>query len=273
MFSGPDGVLAIYQRSKKPRDHLWNAWVCRPVAAVLVYLLRATPITPNQITFLSLFTSLAGNAALLLVGGAAGPLLAALLVELAFILDCVDGQLARIRGTASPVGGYLDFFMDEVKAVALVAAVAGHLAQRAHGAESGPLGASALQWMALGLAGAVLVATGVSLTTFMRRAEYVTYVQRRRGQPVVPPPSDPGEVAHVAPPPRRSLVGRLVGMAEWGGRAVVHYPQWLWIPALLDRMEWFLVPYLCAHALYLGRSGLMVLWNLGGSGGDAARAS
>lgn len=264
MFSGPDGVLTIYQRSKKPRDHLWNARVCRPVAAVLVYLLRGTPVTPNQVTFLSLFTALAANAVLLGVRGAVGPILAALLVELAFILDCVDGQLARIRGTASPVGGYLDFFMDEVKAVALVASVAGHLALRALTNDpTGPLGWSALAWLAVGLAGAVVVATGVSLTTFMRRPEYVTHVQRRRGQPIVPPPSDPGEVAHSAPPPRNSLPGRLVGLAEWGGRAVVHYPQWLWIPALFDRMEWFLLPYLAAHALYLGRSGLMVLWNLG----------
>ena len=174
MFSGPDGVFAIYQRSRKPTDHLWNERVCRPAAAVLVYLLRPTSITPNQVTFLSLFTALLGDAALLLWPGHAGLILAALLIELAFILDCVDGQLARIRGTASVVGGFLDFYMDEVKAVALVAACAGHLALRA-GTPT-----ETIRHLALGLCGAVVVACGVSLTTFMRRRPRASSAPRAR---------------------------------------------------------------------------------------------
>ena len=38
------------------------------------------------------------------------------------MLDCVDGQLARLRGTSSPIGAHLDFLMDELKAFLLVAA-------------------------------------------------------------------------------------------------------------------------------------------------------
>ena len=40
------------------------------------------------------------------------------------MLDCADGQLARLKGTSSPVGAHLDFLMDELKAFALVAAIA-----------------------------------------------------------------------------------------------------------------------------------------------------
>ena len=47
-------VVAIYRASKKKVDiNAFTEWICRPPAAVLVYLLRATPITPNQVTFLS----------------------------------------------------------------------------------------------------------------------------------------------------------------------------------------------------------------------------
>lgn len=235
------GIAEIYRRSKKPKDPFWNEWVSRPVAAVLVYALKDTRLTPNQITFLSLFVALSVDAVLLLWREYAGLVVAAVLLQLAFVLDCTDGQLARIRGTSSPLGGYLDFLMDEIKAVALVAAVAGRLAWQ------DPAGRDL--WMALGLGGVVVVSSGISLTTFMRRQEYVAATARSGGQ-------GQGE-GH------RSLLSRAVALAEWGGKFVVNYPGWFWGPALLGRIEYFLLPYLAANLLYLGRSGLMVLWRLG----------
>src|SRR5204863_2198561 len=41
----------IYRRTRKPNDILWNRFVARPLAAVLVVPLARTPITPNQVTF------------------------------------------------------------------------------------------------------------------------------------------------------------------------------------------------------------------------------
>src|SRR5262245_15213030 len=125
------GIWEIYLRSKKPRDPFWNEWVSRPMAAPLVYLLRHTPVTPNQITFASLFVALGAAVTLLLWREHWGLVTAALLVQAAFVLDCVDGQLARIRGTSSLVGGYLDFLMDEIKAFTLVAALGGRLGWQA----------------------------------------------------------------------------------------------------------------------------------------------
>ena len=48
------------------------------------------------------------------------------------MLDCADGQLARLKGTSSPVGAHLDFLMDELKAFVLVAAIAIRLWLPAH---------------------------------------------------------------------------------------------------------------------------------------------
>jgi hypothetical protein len=46
-------IAAIYRASKKKRDINWfTEWIARPPAAVVVYALRGTPITPNQVTFL-----------------------------------------------------------------------------------------------------------------------------------------------------------------------------------------------------------------------------
>jgi len=265
------GVVEIYRRSLKPQDLRFNNWACRPLAAVFVWLLFYVPITPNQITFLSLAVALLADAALLFCPGYTGLWSAALLLYLAFVLDCTDGQLARLRGQTSSVGSYLDFLMDEIKAVALIAAVAGRLAL-----DRSPLpGATALLgdsvdarllWLAVGLGGVVTAASGISITTFMRRPEYFQAVHGTQPEKV------PGFTAlrakdAPAPSPPPSLVKRLVllpiRVLEWLGKLTLHYPAWFYIPALLGHIEWFLLPYLAAHTMYLGRSGLIVLVRLG----------
>ncbi|MCS6914306.1 MAG: CDP-alcohol phosphatidyltransferase family protein [Myxococcales bacterium] len=241
------GIREIYLRTRKPQEPWWNQWVSRPMAAPLVALLLPTGVTPNQVTFASAAVALGADAVLLLWRGWHGLLVAALLVQLAFVLDCVDGQLARIRGTASAVGGLLDFLMDEIKAVCLVAAVAGRLAwQHLEGTGHG-FRWTAPTWFAIGLAGLAVVCCGISLTTLMRRPEYLQAVSA--GAPA--PSSRPG-------PWRRA-----VALLEWAGRTVLHYPGWFWLPAILDRIDLFLLPYLAAHLLHLGRAGLIVLWRLG----------
>jgi phosphatidylglycerophosphate synthase len=51
-------------------------------------------------------------------------LIALVLWQLAYSLDCADGQLARVTGTASPAGARLDILCDVALQIALVSAVA-----------------------------------------------------------------------------------------------------------------------------------------------------
>jgi hypothetical protein len=270
------GVVEIYRRSLKPQDLRFNNWACRPLAAVFVWLLFYVPITPNQITFLSLFVALLADAALLFCPGRTGLGAAALLLYLAFVLDCTDGQLARLRGQTSSVGSYLDFLMDEIKAVALIAAVAGRLALdqttvpglawlTAQLPTLSPLPAARLAWLGLGLVGVVIAASGISITTFMRRPEYFEAVHGKPAEKV--PGFTALRAAETTPAPPASPLKRLVMLPirtlEWLGKLTLHYPAWFYIPALLGQIEWFLLPYLAAHTLYLGRSALIVLVRLG----------
>jgi phosphatidylglycerophosphate synthase len=229
-----DAVRAVYRESKKARDNFWTEWCSRPPAAVLVWLLRPTAITPNQVTFASL--AVFGGAAGLLIGWPSYPglLVAALVIQLSYVLDCVDGQLARAKRIATPVGALLDFLMEEVKALLLVAAATVRL-----GAQSGDP-----RWLVVGVGGLVVVASGIALTTFMRRPEYLA---------ATAPPA--GAVA--APG------SKLIAAIEWGGKLVLHYPSHFWIFALLNRLDLLLGLYLAAHLLYLGRAGLTVLVKLG----------
>src|ERR1700760_2065740 len=81
-------IVAIYRASKKRRDINWfTEWVARPPAAVLVYALRSTPITPNQVTFLSAAVAAAACAMFALLPGHVWLIAAAVVFELSFVLD------------------------------------------------------------------------------------------------------------------------------------------------------------------------------------------
>jgi hypothetical protein len=53
-------VRDIYRQSKKKRDNFWTEWISRPPAALFVWALRNTPITPNQVSFVAISVAAAG---------------------------------------------------------------------------------------------------------------------------------------------------------------------------------------------------------------------
>jgi hypothetical protein len=251
-------IREVYRRTSKPRDILWNKLVARPLAAVLVAPLEHSAVTPNQITLASLVVFLAAAALMVISPGRQGLLLAVIVLELSYVLDCVDGQLARLRGTSSPVGAHLDFLMDELKAFLLVAAAGVRL-----WLWGGPAGPPADQrWLIEGLAALVAVASAISLTTFLRRPEYVA----ASGAAAPPSAGDYGggfDSSRPAAPARRSPIRRLVGAVEALGRFIVHYPSYLVFVAIADRLDVFLHVYLAVNAAYAARSLLGVTFKLG----------
>ncbi|HEY4395900.1 MAG TPA: CDP-alcohol phosphatidyltransferase family protein [Polyangia bacterium] len=235
-----NAVADAYRRTRKPKDIFWNKFVARPLAAVLIVPLARTPVTPNQITLLTLPVFLAG-AALIAFRPGWGALLGGVgILELSYVLDCADGQLARLKGTSSPVGAHLDFLMDELKAFTLVAAVAVRLWQPTHEA----------RWLLEGLGALVAVAGAISLTTFMRRPEYAAAT----GAAVNKGTGDYGEGFAAAAPVRRSPLA----LVEALGRFVVHYPSYLVYVAIADRIDLFLHAYLIMNAAYAARALLSI---------------
>ena len=79
----------------------------RRVSPYVTRALLPTRITANAVTGLMSVVGLAAAALTSLpsVAAAAG---AALLIQLQLLLDCSDGELARVRGESSPAGVYLD---------------------------------------------------------------------------------------------------------------------------------------------------------------------
>ena len=70
--------------------------------------------SPNQVTVLALCVGIAAAAAFA-TGERAGYIVGAALVYLSFVLDCVDGQLARYTRRYSKFGAYLDSVFDRSK--------------------------------------------------------------------------------------------------------------------------------------------------------------
>ena len=79
----------------------------RRVSPYLTRLLLPTPVSANQVTGLMTLVGLAA-AALTSLPSLAAAIGAALLIQLQLLLDCSDGELARVRGQSSPAGIYLD---------------------------------------------------------------------------------------------------------------------------------------------------------------------
>jgi phosphatidylglycerophosphate synthase len=241
-------VVDAYRRTQKPRDILWNRFVARPLAAVLLVPLARTRVTPNQVTFATLVVFVFGAAMMALCPGWGALVGSAAILELSYVLDCVDGQLARWKGLSSPVGAHLDFLMDEIKAFLLVAAVAVRLWRGAHAAA----------WLVEGLLGLVAVATAISLTTFVRRPEYAaaTGVAATHGA------GDYGEGFDAKPgTPARSPLALLLAL----GSFLAHYPSYILFVALANRLDLFLHVYAGLHAAQAARALLGVARKLGRS--------
>lgn len=73
-----------------------------------------TRITPNQITWGAFILGL-GSAVLFWLGDWRWLIAGAVVYHLSFILDCMDGKVARLTGQGSVFGAWLDFVFDRIR--------------------------------------------------------------------------------------------------------------------------------------------------------------
>ncbi len=231
-------IWKVYLETRKEKEQWWAKYATRPFAAAVLYLIRDTAITPNQVTLIAFLTSLVGAGVMVGWTTHVGLIVAVLIYQLAYIFDCVDGMLARYRKIASKIGHLLDFLLDEFKAIFLMAAVSARL----YFVHDDPI------YPVVGVFGVALVAVGLSLTTFTRRPEYP--------QPPAPPPS-------ADPPPPPSLVKRIVSIPITLLRYAINYPVYIVFLAIFDVIEAFFWIFVSVYALYVARTFLQVALKLG----------
>ena len=102
-------------RTYKPRDSWWTVVLVDPLAVRIVWLLAPFRwATPNFVTGVSFLFGIAAALAFL-DGSRPGLVLGALLFYFAFVLDCVDGKIARLKGNGSEVGKWAEFVLDRIR--------------------------------------------------------------------------------------------------------------------------------------------------------------
>jgi phosphatidylglycerophosphate synthase len=126
----------------KSHDSIVAVLFAGRVARLLVPAARRGEISPNQVTLASLALTLLA-AVLVAFGQRTAWIVAAILIQVGFVLDCLDGQLARATGKTSDFGRYLDSLSDLVKIFALVSAMTVSVVRAGAGPAACVLGALA----------------------------------------------------------------------------------------------------------------------------------
>jgi phosphatidylglycerophosphate synthase len=102
----------------------YTRWVNRRLARSAAALAHTLGLSPNAVTAVSAAVSAAGLVALIALP--AGPLtgvLVAALLAVGYLLDSADGQVARLSGTSSMAGEWLDHVVDAIRTPAIHLAV------------------------------------------------------------------------------------------------------------------------------------------------------
>lgn len=109
-----------YRRSLKlPEvEEIFDLYFYRPLAFAFVKAIYRTNITPNQLTVVSMLIGMMGGVCFGL-GHAAAVTVGALLYGLSIVLDCSDGQLARLKKNGTRLGRILDGLIDYVVSLAV----------------------------------------------------------------------------------------------------------------------------------------------------------
>ena len=84
-------------------ENIVDLYFYRPIGFRIARMLRHTGITPNMITFISIFVGAGAGWLFYFTNNFIYTLLGILLLVFANILDCVDGQLARLNGLAGDI--------------------------------------------------------------------------------------------------------------------------------------------------------------------------
>ncbi|MCC6233295.1 MAG: CDP-alcohol phosphatidyltransferase family protein [Verrucomicrobiales bacterium] len=133
----------LWASIRSSADGTVDRWFNRPVGRPLARLLIPTPVTPNMISVAATLLGLV-SAAMFAVGNPAWSVIAAVLFQGSAILDCVDGDVARVAFKESPLGKWLDLVGDQVVHIGVFLGITAGVMRSGGGAHMAWLGALAV---------------------------------------------------------------------------------------------------------------------------------
>jgi hypothetical protein len=205
-----DEERALLDSSVKSNDGFFTTYFVSPYSKYIARWAARRGLSPNAVTLISagVGTLAAGGFA---TGERAGLIAGAVLLQAAFTLDCVDGQLARYTRTFTKLGAWLDSIFDRTKEYLVFAGLA-----------IGASRAGEPVW--------TLAAAALALQTTRHTIDFSYPAVRRQhlalaAQPPLEEPLDgPPRVAAAGPRPPRSFRQRLLAAWKAGDRS----PRVVW---------------------------------------------
>ncbi len=118
-----DEEAELLRSAVKASDGFFTTFFVSPYSKYLARWCARRGLTPNQVTVFSVLMGFVA-AACFATGERWGLVTGAVLLQLAFTFDCVDGQLARYTRRFSKFGAWLDSIFDRTKEYAVFAGLA-----------------------------------------------------------------------------------------------------------------------------------------------------
>ncbi len=118
-----DEDKALLDSAVKANDGFFTTFFVSPYSKYIARWAAQRGWTPNGVSTLSVVVGFVAAAAFA-TGDRAGLVAGAVLLQIAFTLDCVDGQLARYTRTFTKFGAWLDSVFDRTKEYAVFAGLA-----------------------------------------------------------------------------------------------------------------------------------------------------
>lgn len=122
-IGGYDEERVRLDMAVKASDGFFTSFFVSPYSKYITRWAARHGLTPNQVTVVSMAIGVLAAAAFA-TGTRAGLVAGAVLLQIAFTADCVDGQLARYTRTFSRFGAWLDSIFDRTKEYAVYAGLA-----------------------------------------------------------------------------------------------------------------------------------------------------
>jgi phosphatidylglycerophosphate synthase len=152
----PDAQAAekkLFNSLKGEFEGFVDRYFNRKVSRWFTRLFLAIGLSPNSITMVATVIGLL-SAVGFGIGTYTAAVVAALLFQFAAVVDCCDGEVARLTFTESPFGAWLDIAMDNVVHMAIFAGIAAGLYTTQVGQDHA--------WITLVLGAAAVLGNGVS---------------------------------------------------------------------------------------------------------------
>ena len=118
-----DEDRVLLDSAVKGNDGFFTTFFVSPYSRYIARWAARRGLTPNQVTTLSMAIGMLAAAAFA-TGSRPGLVAGAVLLQIAFTTDCVDGQLARYTRTFSKLGAWLDSIFDRSKEYVVYAGLA-----------------------------------------------------------------------------------------------------------------------------------------------------